>query len=269
MASLNYFCERMRYWCDEGNLGYDQIQRWNIWEGGESDCSSLVIHALQEAGFDTGGATYTGDLSWNLTQRGWERLDPNLHTARPGDILLNDSQHVAAVISGWGWYSTIAEAWLDENGGIYYGQSGDQTGWETHTRGIYDYPWNCILRFTGESEDDVSAQDVWDYELGSDGTPHYNNEAAWKHLSWCHHDTAAMYADVCKKDMANVEKATGEKVNSGVGMHERLAYCEAYIKQISKKLDKLQTGNVSATVNIDYDKLANAVADKIAKRMVS
>lgn len=125
-----------------------------------------------------------------------------------------------------------------------------------------------VARYTPGSEDDVSAQDVWDYELGTDGTPHYKNEAAWKHLSWCHHDTAAVYADVCQKDMSTVEKATGEKVNTGVGLHERLAYCEAYIKQMNKKLDKLQGGGAS-TVAIDYDKLANAVADKLAKRLVS
>ena len=37
---------------------------------------------------------------------------------------------------------------------------------------------------------------------------------------------------------------------------------------MQKKIDKLQGGG-SSTVAIDYDKLADAVADKIAKRMVS
>lgn len=267
MPSLSHFAERMRYWCDEGNLGYDQTQRYNVWEGGESDCSWLLIHCLKEAGFDTGSANSTHDLSWNLTQRGWERLYPTISTARPGDILLADQHHVAAVVYGWGWWATIAEAWLDEKGGIYYGQSGDQTGLETRTRGIYDFPWDCILRYAGESEDDVSAQDVWDYELGQDATPDYNNEPAWKRLSWVHHDAAALYKDVCRKDFADVEKATGEKVNSGAAMHERLVYCEAYIKQINKKLDKLQAGGAT----VDYDKLAAkvapAVADEIYKRM--
>lgn len=152
MPSLEKFCDRMRYWCDEGNLGYDQIERWNIWEGGECDCSSLVIHALNEAGFDTGDAYYTGNLSANLTARGWDRLWPDISSARPGDILLSDANHVAAVVYGWGWWATIAEAWLDENGGIYYGASGDQTGLETRTRGIYDFPWDCILRYEEEEE---------------------------------------------------------------------------------------------------------------------
>ena len=66
MGDLNKFCERMRYWCDEGNLGYDQSNRQDIRYGGECDCSSLVIYALKEAGFDTGAASYTGNLSGNL-----------------------------------------------------------------------------------------------------------------------------------------------------------------------------------------------------------
>jgi hypothetical protein len=41
-------------------------------------------------------------MSENLTKRGWMRLSPNLANARPGDILLNDNYHVAAVISGQG-----------------------------------------------------------------------------------------------------------------------------------------------------------------------
>ena len=54
MPSLNKFCERMRYWCEDANLGYNQNDRWNFNNPGNCDCSSLVIHCLQEAGFDTG-----------------------------------------------------------------------------------------------------------------------------------------------------------------------------------------------------------------------
>ena len=154
MGSVSKFCERMRYWCDEGNLGYDQSQRWNIYEGGECDCSSLVIHALNEAGFETGSASYTGDLSCNLTMRGWRRLDPDISTCQPGDILLNDACHVCAVIDGHGWGATIAQASIDERGCATGGQSGDQSGRETNTRGVYEYSrgWDCILRWGGDSD---------------------------------------------------------------------------------------------------------------------
>lgn len=237
MPSLEKFAERMRYWCDTANLGYDQTQRWTIWDGGECDCSSLVIHALQEAGFDTGSASYTGDLSWNLTQRGWSRLSPDISTARPGDILLSDANHVAAVVYGWGWWATIAEAWLDEKGGIYYGQAGDQTGLETRTRGIYSFPWDCILRYEGD--DDVSASEVWSYK----------NESM-NGSKDCYQLLTDMHEQLTRTDNA------GWGTPSGHDIYGR-------VNAIEKAVDKLQ-GGAPSTVEIDYDKLADAVAKKTA-----
>lgn len=144
MASIQTFIDRMRYWCSEGNLGYDQGNRWDIREGGECDCSSLVIFALQEAGFDTGSASYTGNLSENLTARGWQRI-PFTWSPQAGDILLNDENHVAAWLG-----DCLAQASIDENGNISGGQTGDQTDGETNLRSLYDYPWDCILRYTGD-----------------------------------------------------------------------------------------------------------------------
>lgn len=246
MPSIEKFCERMRYWCDDANLGYDQTERWNIWYGGECDCSSLVIHALQEAGFDTGSASYTGDLSWNLTQRGWSRLSPDISTARPGDILLSDANHVAAVVYGWGWWATIAEAWLDEKGGIYYGQAGDQTGLETRTRGIYSFPWDCILRYEG---DDMEPVDVWAYKNksvnGDKDAYKLLTDAAWQ---------------LTRTDNA------GWASPSGHDIFGRINSMQVDIAQIKKDVNKLQ-GGASSTVSIDYDKLANKVADVLYARL--
>lgn len=233
----------MRYWCDDANLGYDQTERWNIWYGGECDCSSLVIHALQEAGFDTGSASYTGDLSLNLTQRGWARLSPDISTARPGDILLSDANHVAAVVYGWGWWATIAEAWLDEKGGIYYGQAGNQTGLETRTRGIYSFPWDCILRYEG---DDMEPVDVWAYKNKSVN----GDKDAYKLLT----DTAWM---LTRTDTAGHDNPQGHDIFG------RVQIIEKDVREIKQAVNNLKI--TGATV--DYDKLATAVADKLAARM--
>ena len=100
MASVSALINRMRYWCAVANLGYSQSDRWNFNpSGGNCDCSSLVIHCLREAGFDTGSATYTGNLSGELTKRGWTRLPAN-GNPQPGDILLNDVHHVAVYLGG-------------------------------------------------------------------------------------------------------------------------------------------------------------------------
>jgi hypothetical protein len=41
-------------------------------------------------------------MSSNFTARGWKRIPADLSQAKPGDILLNDNYHTAAVISGSG-----------------------------------------------------------------------------------------------------------------------------------------------------------------------
>lgn len=154
MPSLKAFCENMRMACQDWTLGYDQHNRWAIYDGGECDCSSLVIWALKKAGFDVGYSSYTGDMSYNLTRRGWKRIAFNINNVKPGDILLNDEHHVCAVISGSGATAKIAQASIDENGAAHDGKAGDQTGYETNIKTVYNYGktgWDCILRY-GESD---------------------------------------------------------------------------------------------------------------------
>lgn len=147
MADLNQFIGNMRWLCNNANIGYDQLDRWNFnIEAGECDCSSLVIYALQQAGFDTGNASYTGDMSDNLCARGWIRV-ANDGNPQPGDILLNDVNHTAVWLG-----DCLAQASQDENGNATGGEAGDQTGYETFTTNYYDYPWDCYLRWTGQIE---------------------------------------------------------------------------------------------------------------------
>lgn len=148
MGSIQTLTKRMAYWCRDVSLGYDQYNRWDIRPGGECDCSSLVIHVLREAGFDTGSATYTGNLSSNLTARGWRRL-PNTGNPQTGDILLNDAHHVAIYLGD----GQLAQASIDERGRASGGAAGDQTGRETNIRGYYNYPWNCYLRYARQEDD--------------------------------------------------------------------------------------------------------------------
>lgn len=151
MPNINAAIAAMDKACRVWSVGYCQTHRWNIRDGGETDCSALVIWALRQGGFDTGGATYTGNLSYNLTRRGWLRLPANLGVLQPGDILLNDTHHVCMVISGHGHNAIIAQASIDERGKASGGRAGDQTGYETNERRVYSYRhgWDCILRYKG------------------------------------------------------------------------------------------------------------------------
>lgn len=147
MGSKAKFIERMRYWCDVANLGYDQSNRWDIRDGGECDCSSLVYWCLWEAGYGTKPANpyahtlYTGTMDRDLQAMGFTKI-PNNGNPQPGDVLLNDTHHVA-VCTGAG---ILSQASIDERGRATGGASGDQTGAETNTRSYYNYPWNAYYR---------------------------------------------------------------------------------------------------------------------------
>lgn len=152
MADLNKFCNRMRYWCAEANLGYDQSNRWDIRVGGECDCSSLVYWCLWEAGFlkkPSGNlyahTLYTGSLKNHLVAAGWKAIKPNGNPQK-GDILLSEQHHVAAWLG-----DCLAQASIDERGRATGGQSGDQSGRETNLRSYYSYPWDWYMRYVGSS----------------------------------------------------------------------------------------------------------------------
>lgn len=131
--------------------GYSQVNRWgspDTWS--DYDCSSLVISAYQAAGIPVKdkGATYTGNMYNAFTACGFKDVTSKINLATgkgliAGDVLLNHKCHTAMMIST----TQLAEASIDEAGDIVGRQTGDQTGYEIHTRGYYSYPWNAVLRY--------------------------------------------------------------------------------------------------------------------------
>lgn len=122
---------------NDDSHGYSQSNRW----GPDFDCSSSIVYSLKQAGFDTGSANTTYDMAANLCDRGWEQLPvPGVEGLQRGDICLNTSAHVE-------WYLGNGQL-----GGFHsdYGntQAGDQGG-EADAKTYYDFPWDCILRYTG------------------------------------------------------------------------------------------------------------------------
>lgn len=226
MGDINKLVERMVYWCVEGNLGYDQDQRWNIWEGGECDCSSLVVHALQEAGFETGDASYTGNMSKNLCDHGWERVD-NDGYPRVGDILLNDRCHVAVYVGN----GLVAQASIDERGKARGGKSGDQSGYETNLKPYYDYPWDCYLRYHEEEPVTPTKKRRKTMQFlfkpyGKDYMCFWNGQGI---IRLSHPDQMQVIKDTYKtatgEDMAVFELGA-----EGAPWYDRLAQCAAYIQ---------------------------------------
>lgn len=122
---------------NDDSHGYSQQQR----NGPDFDCSSSILHSLQEAGFDTAGASYTGNMQ-NLCNAGWEQLPVSgVDGLQRGDICLNIADHVEwylgnGSLGGFHW----------DNG---HPETGDQGG-EADAGAYYDFPWDCVLRYTGK-----------------------------------------------------------------------------------------------------------------------
>lgn len=165
-AAVNYMVKV----ANDDKHGYSQVNRWgNPDTKSDYDCSSLVISAYQAAGIPVKdkGATYTGNMYNVFLQCGFKDVTSkvNLSTGSgliAGDVLLNHQNHTAMMINS----KNLAQASIDEKGGIYGGQVGDQTGKEIHTRSYYSYPWDCVLRYPEETPKALTVLDKTGYVIG-------------------------------------------------------------------------------------------------------
>lgn len=154
MTKIEKAVDYMKQIANDNKHGYSQTNRWgspDTWS--DYDCSSLVISAWQAAGVPVKdkGASYTGNMYNVFIKCGFKDVTSkiNLSTGSgliAGDVLLNHTDHTAMMISK----TQLAQASIDENGGISGGRVGDQTGQEIHIRSYYNYPWNCVLRYPEE-----------------------------------------------------------------------------------------------------------------------
>lgn len=126
--------------------GYDQDTRWG---GVDYDCSSFVISGFEQAGIPlkTNGASYTGNIKSVALECGFEEISisdwNDTSQFKRGDILLNESSHVAVYIGD----GDIVHASINEKGSVTGGETGDQTGKEICVRTYYNKSWNCVLRY--------------------------------------------------------------------------------------------------------------------------
>ena len=151
MTKTEKAIRQMETWAKDDSRGYDQDYRWG--EKGDYDCSSAVIQAWQNAGVPvkSGGATYTGDMKNVFLKNGFKDITASVNRGtgtglKRGDVLLNETHHVAMYCGN----GKEVEASINEKGTAHGGQPGDQTGKEFLIRSYRNYPWNCILRYSGD-----------------------------------------------------------------------------------------------------------------------
>ena len=150
MSAIEKAIAQMEAWAADDSHGYDQQYRWG--ERGDFDCSAAVISAWELAGVPvkSNGATYTGNMRGVFLRCGFEDVTAGIDLAtgsglQRGDVLLNIANHTAMYCGA----GQEVEASINENGGTTGGQPGDQTGREFLARSYRNYPWDCVLRYTG------------------------------------------------------------------------------------------------------------------------
>lgn len=136
--------------------GYDQTNRW----GADYDCSSFVISAFKVAGVPL-TCTYTGDMRGDMLRNGFADVTASINMTngaglQAGDVLLNHTHHTALYCGG----DKIVQASINERGTTTGGATGDQTGKEIYTRSYYNYPWDCVLRYVGNSTSTETREEV-------------------------------------------------------------------------------------------------------------
>lgn len=171
MTKVEVYVKSMEATAENDAHGYSMINRW----GPDYDCSSLVITALEKAGFPVKkyGAGNTATLKKALLACGFSDVTKMVNRKtgeglQRGDILLNTLLHVA-VYQGNG---KLVHA--RSNDGHF--QSGDQTGREiVKDQAYFDYPWNYILRYAGNevAANPGCGDDACDVDLPVEETPAY------------------------------------------------------------------------------------------------
>lgn len=165
--------------CDDEGFGYSWEERYGTYADpvyydidgrtygpiyrGDFDCSSSVITAwriaLQHTPYADAldGASYTGNMRYVFASSGlFDVWDTYSTSAVRGDVYLNDANHTAMCQDGgmgdgpYGYDCLSEFSWGDN--GAYGNQRGDQSGWESHITGFYDYPWDCTLHYNGAAD---------------------------------------------------------------------------------------------------------------------
>lgn len=155
MSKIREACALAEKWAADPAHGYDQTNRW----GPDYDCSSFVTAIWDAVGVPvkTNGASYTGNMRGAFLRSGFSDVTAqiNLKTGaglQGGDVLLNHRHHTAMMVSA----KKLVQASINEKGTVTGGQTGDQTGREIYVGNYYNYPWDCVLRYT---EDEIPVED--------------------------------------------------------------------------------------------------------------
>lgn len=124
--------------------------------------------------------------------------------------------------------------------------------------------WMRLKKMIAEEDEDVSAQEVWDYQVGYDGQPGEKNAEAWKRLGWIN-------ANVDQIKSYLMQHSDPAKDGYDGDLYTRIAYMDQRIREISANNSALTEAvkTLAAAQGADPEKIAQMVADAVRSKLDS
>lgn len=219
--------------------GYSQKNRTG---NPDYDCSSLVIHCLDYAGFPMSkyGATYTGNMKKALQKCGFENVKSkiNMRTGdgmQAGDVFLNEQHHTAIAISGK--KMVAAHDNYDGKKGDSSGKEIDVYSWRPYSRG-----WGSVWRYRAAAPASVykTAQDVIEGKYG-------NGQERIEKLKAAGHDPETVQKAVNNilKYMPIIKEVASGKYGNGKERKDRLTAAGLPYELIQELVNAYMKGEIS------------------------
>lgn len=144
MSKIEKACGLAEQIANDNSHGY-------LWGGNgpvDFDCSGLVNYVWQQAGVPVNAEVRntTSSAPSYYPRHGFSDVTGQVNLAtgaglKRGDVLINRKNHMALYTGGGKLVQ--ARSNLD-------GKSGDSSGQEIRVQNYYNYPWDCVLRYTAE-----------------------------------------------------------------------------------------------------------------------
>lgn len=124
--------------------------------------------------------------------------------------------------------------------------------------------WQRLREMIFSEEDDMSAQEVWDYKVGYDGQPGEKDAEAWKRLGWINANVDEIKAYLMQHSDPAKDGYDGD-------IYTRIAYMDQRIREISANNSALTEAvkTLAAAQGADPEKIAQMLADAVKAKLDS
>ena len=136
-------------------------------------------------------------------------------------------------------------------------------GWDGWLPGD-ESQWERLREMIFSEEDDMSAQEVWDYQVGYDGQPGEKNAEAWKRLGWINKNVDDIKTYLMQHSDPAKDGYDGD-------LYTRIAYMDQRIREITANNSALVEAvrTLAAAQGADPEKVAQMVADAVRSKLDS